>query len=86
MPDHLHALVEGRSPDSDLRTLVRRMKQYTAYYFKQEFGHRLWQRYAYERVLRDDEQTAAVIAYILANPVRAQLVRSVCEYPYIGSI
>jgi REP element-mobilizing transposase RayT len=44
-----------------------------AYCFMQ-FGDRLWQRYGFERVLRDDEATLDVARYILRNPVRAGLV------------
>ena len=85
MPDHLHAAVEGRSRTADARTFVARMKQYTGFYFKKEFGESLWQRYGYERVLRDDETTSAVIRYVLENPLRAGLVASVADYPFVGS-
>jgi hypothetical protein len=36
-------------------------------------------------VLRDDEATAAVARYILANPVRAGLTTELGEYPFAGS-
>ena len=45
----------------------------------------LWQRYGFERVLRNDEATAAVARYTIANPVRAGLVRSPADYPFWGS-
>jgi REP element-mobilizing transposase RayT len=85
MPDHLHAALEGRSENADLLAFVARMKQYTGFYFKQRFGVRLWQRYTYEHVIRDDETTAAVIRYVMENPVRAGLVTDVRDYPFIGS-
>ena len=85
MPDHLHAAVEGRSPEADARMFISRMKQYTGFHFKKEFGEPLWQRYGYERVVHDDEATSAVIRYVLENPLRAGLVSSVAEYPFIGS-
>jgi putative transposase len=85
MPDHLHAVLEGRSPDADLRLFVSRMKQSTGFYFKKAFGEPLWQRYGHERVIRDDETTSAVIRYVLENPIRAGLAASVREYPFIGS-
>lgn len=34
MPDHLHLLVEGESPDSDLKRFISSYKQYTGYYYK----------------------------------------------------
>jgi hypothetical protein len=36
-------------------------------------------------VLRDDEGTAQVIRYLIENPVRAGLVKSATDYPFIGS-
>ena len=50
-----------------------------------EFGTRLWQRYGFERVIRDSEQTFVVARYILENPVRAGLVNAIDEYPFSGS-
>jgi putative transposase len=85
MPDHLHLLVEGTSPDTDVKAFVSRAKQLAGYHFKQETGHRLCQRYGYERVLREDETTLEVIRYIVENPVRAGLTRDVASYPFWGS-
>jgi len=45
----------------------------------------LWQRYGYERVLRNEEATPAVARDTIANPVRAGLVRSPADYPFWGS-
>jgi hypothetical protein len=50
-----------------------------------EFHERLWQRYGFERVLRPEETTASAIRYILENPVRARLVRTIDEYQFVGS-
>ena len=85
MPDHFHAVVAGRHDSADLKAFVTRMKQFSGYHFQRDFGCRLWQRYSYERVLRGDESTGAVIRYVLENPIRAELVASVQDYPFIGS-
>jgi hypothetical protein len=45
----------------------------------------LWQRYCFEHVVRDDERLDRIVRYVLDNPIRAGLVRSVQDYPYIGS-
>jgi putative transposase len=86
MPDHLHLLVEGLSESSDCKTMIARAKQYSAYHFAQHHGSRLWQRYPFEHVLRDDESTLVVARYILENPVRAGLVSRVEDYPFVGSL
>jgi hypothetical protein len=45
----------------------------------------LWQRYGFERVLRNDEQTLVVARYILENPLRNGIVACVQDYPFVGS-
>jgi hypothetical protein len=64
---------------------IKRAKQVPGYHFKQRFGTTLWQRYGYEHVLRGDEDTLSVARYILENPLRAGLVESVEDYPFLGS-
>ena len=85
MPDHLHLLVEGQTDDADCWEFIRKAKQYSGFYFSKARGQNLWQRYGFERVLRDDEATLDVARYILNNPLRAGLVRDVRDYPYVGS-
>ncbi len=85
MPDHVHLLVEGNRPDSDLQRFIKSAKQYSGFYFAKKTNQRLWQRYGFERALRSDEATTAVARYIIENPVRAALVRAPHEYPHWGS-
>jgi putative transposase len=85
MPDHVHLLVEAQSEVSDCRQFIKRAKQFSGYYFKQKFDVRLWQRYGFEHVLRDDEPTLVVARYTLENPVRGGLVQRVEDYPVAGS-
>ena len=85
MPDHMHAVVEGQREDADLKRFVTSAKQSSGYGYRAAFQRRLWQRYGYDRVLRSDESTKQVVAYVLANPVRAGLVTSVEDYPHIES-
>ncbi len=85
MPDHLHLLAAGTSPVGDARRFIAAAKQATGYCFARDAGQRLWQRYSWDHVLRSDEETLAVMKYILANPVRAGLVASPLDYPFSGS-
>jgi len=85
MPDHAHLVVDGEREDSDCLAFIKLAKQYSAYYFKQAYGRRLWQRYGYERFIRDDMERALTIRYLLANPVRAGLVSDPREYHGLGS-
>jgi putative transposase len=85
MCDHLHLLVEGKTDTSDCRRFIARAKQYSAYQHSRQFHERLWQRYTFERVLREQESSATVTRYILENPIRAGLVERVEDYPFLGS-
>jgi putative transposase len=85
MPDHAHLVIDGERDDSDCLAFIKLAKQYSAYYFKQAHGHRLWQRYGHERFIRDDMERALTIRYLLANPVKAGLVSDPREYHGLGS-
>ena len=82
MPDHVHLLVAGEREDADLKRFSKLAKQYSGFYFRRSIGVALWQRYGFERALRGEEATAAVARYIVANPVRAGLVKAPGEYPF----
>ena|SRR5581483_1580261 len=84
MPDHVHLLVEGCSDCSDARAFVHRAKQTSGFAFSQQTGAALWQPSYFDRVLRHDEATLAVIRYTLENPVRRGLVQSPNEYPFMA--
>ena len=51
---------------------------------------RQWQHQAHDRVLRPEERQrnafGRTCAYILANPVRAQLVKNEADWSYSGAI
>jgi putative transposase len=85
MPDHLHLLVEGLADSSDALRFIARAKQLSGFHYKQTFGEALWQRYGFEHVLRDDEDTRRVARYLLENPVRGGLVERVQDCPFVGS-
>lgn len=85
MPDHVHLLVQGNSESSDARRLIKAAKQYAGYAYSQKYSQKLWQPWGFERVLRDDEASFAVARYVVENPVRAGLAKTVAEYPFVGS-
>jgi putative transposase len=85
MPDHLHLVVEGTDVHWDLRRFTARAKQQIGFELRAFVGGRLWQDGYYERVLRADEDTNAIVRYVLENPVRAGLARAIGEYPHAGT-
>jgi putative transposase len=85
MPDHLHLLVEAQTESSNGLEFINRAKQLSGFHYKRTCGRALWQRYGFEHVLRDDEDTRRVARYILENPIRGGLVERVEDYPFVGS-
>ena len=86
MPDHLHLLIHGTSETSECRRFIKATKQYSGYSYSKAFQGVLWQRYGFERTLRNDEETLTAARYILSNPVRANLVERIEDYPFVGSL
>jgi REP element-mobilizing transposase RayT len=82
MPDHAHVLVDAFARGADLSRFVSSWKQATGFAHARARAQRLWQPGFFERVLRREEATATVAAYIVANPVRAGLATRVGEYRY----
>ncbi|MEO9331403.1 REP-associated tyrosine transposase [Ectopseudomonas guguanensis] len=81
MPDHLHWLVQLES--TTLNELMRRVKGRSARRINQRLSRTgpLWQPGFHDRALRQDEDLRAVARYVIANPVRAGLVKRVADYP-----
>lgn len=85
MPDHAHLLIEGLTDQADMLRFVKLAKQRSGALHATENGGRLWQKGYYERVLREEDDLQAIARYILAHPVRAGLVTTPLDYPYLGS-
>jgi putative transposase len=85
MPDHAHLLVEGSTDSADFRGFAALAKQRSGYAVRSLITGRLWQKGYFERVLRDEDDTFHVARYVLNNPVRAGLVASPADYPFLGS-
>ncbi len=60
MPDHVHILVEGKHPTSDVVRFIAQWKQSTGYLFRNELPRRFWQRRFYDHVLRRPEDSDSV--------------------------
>ncbi len=85
MPNHVHVLFEATAIDSDIRRLMNSWKQESGYTYRRATGSRLWQSGYYDHVLRQDEDRLRVMAYLLANPLRAGLVEDIRQYAFWGS-
>lgn len=81
MPDHFHWLIELRDlPISDLMCRVK-ARSSNAYKRKTGCSQPLWQKGYHDRALRRDEDLQQAARYIVANPLRAGLVKRLGDYP-----
>lgn len=81
MPDHLHWLVQLQAGSLD--ELMRRIKSNSARQINQYLGTHgpIWQPGYHDRALRQDEDLQSAARYIVANPLRAGLVKRIGDYP-----
>ena len=84
MPDHLHVLLFGRSPEADTWKAIVDFKQQTGYWLKTNRPGIVWQRDFYDHVIRSDESLERHARYILENPMRAGLVVDWTDHPRTG--
>ncbi|GAC1684583.1 MAG: hypothetical protein PVS2B2_23600 [Candidatus Acidiferrum sp.] len=85
MPDHLHFLAEGNTPQSNLLPFITTFKQRTSFAHKNRTGGPLWQTKFYDHILRAPDELESVACYIWANPVRKRLCEDAATYPLSGS-
>jgi REP element-mobilizing transposase RayT len=78
MPDHVHMLASFPQAES-MRRVVAAWKHYIARQVSVT-----WQRDFFDHRLRSDESFDEKAAYIRQNPVRAKLVTTESEWPYVA--
>ncbi len=83
MPDHFHWLIQLGDKYS-LSEAVGRVKGRAALAVnKQRNGiHKIWQAGFYDRRIKQEKETIHVMRYIVTNPLKAGLVRSLKHYPH----
>jgi putative transposase len=81
MPDHVHWLVQ-MTDDGNLSEMIRLYKAKVSLLLQQ----RIWQRGFHDHALREEESVRDIARYIVANPMRAGLCKSVGEYPHWDAI
>lgn len=80
MPDHLHWLMQLHK--HELSTVVGRLKSLSSRWI----GLPVWQSGFHDHALRSEENIRSIARYIIANPVRAGLVKDVRYYPHWDAI
>lgn len=82
MPNHVHLIVTPSDEEGLRRTFADAHRRYTGYVNARlrVTGH-LWQG-RFGSVVMDENHLATAIRYVSLNPVRAQLVRRVQDWPW----
>lgn len=86
MPDHLHWLVSLQQ--GSLSELMHRVKGRSALQVNSRLGRqgKLWQEGFHDRALRREEDILPTARYIVANPLRAGLVKRIGDYPFWDAV
>jgi REP element-mobilizing transposase RayT len=87
MPDHWHGLVQLEA-HGDISRCIGHGKGRVAralHAMHPEIGP-IWSRGFHDRALRKSDDLASAARYLVMNPVRAGLARSVREYPFWDAI
>ena len=87
MPDHWHWLLR-LSAERSLSSSMSTVKSYTTRMINDVSKRegRLWQPGFYDRAMRKEDDIVGVARYIIANPVRAGIARSVRDYSLWDSV
>jgi len=87
MPDHAHWLLELSEHDV-LSKVVSRIKSASARHANRvlERNGALWSAAFHDHALRADDDLPDTARYVVANPLRAGLVRSLGDYPFWNEI
>ena len=83
MPDHLHWLF-CLNGEKGLSSVVAAVKRYSSLQIRSQGiidESPVWQRGFHDHALRKEEDIKSVARYIVANPLRAGLVKRVGDYP-----
>jgi len=86
MPDHLHAVLRGISPQSDAKSAMDAFKSNSGLWFCRSAPEFSWQLSYHDHIVRKAEDLRNQVRYIARNPVRAGLVEEMMSYPFLGSI
>lgn len=87
MPDHFHWMFRlgGKKPLSDV---VSSVKSFVARGIRQRSPRlrQVWQPGFHDRAIRSGEDLRVLARYLVANPLRADLVGSLSDYPFWDAV
>jgi REP element-mobilizing transposase RayT len=86
MPDHFHWLVTLEN--ATLPELMRQVRSRSAIQINKALNEKgqIWQRGYHDHALRKEEDMQETARYVVANPLRAGLVKHLADYPLWDAI
>jgi len=81
MPDHLHWLMQ-LGETKELSSLVQQFKSWAS----KAIGKPIWQKGYYDHAVRQEEDIKNIARYIVTNPLRANIVKKLNDYPHWDAI
>ena len=86
MPDHWHSLITLQT--GTISNFMQRIKGRSAIAINRALGNqgKLWQKGFHDRAIREEEDLQVIARYIVANPLRASLVKKIGDYPLWDAI
>jgi REP element-mobilizing transposase RayT len=85
MPEHVAVLLAGRVSTADGHAALRRWKQVSGTAHRERTGRTLWQPRCAEWQVADVPALWEVAAYLVLEPVRRRMVRSVADYRWLSA-
>ena len=87
MPDHLHLFVALDDEKISLPNWIKSLKSALSKKFReQKILSPHWQKTFFDHVLRSSESYTDKSNYVQQNPVRAGLVRTAKDWPFLGEV
>ena len=86
MPDHLHIVLSPGQSGCPLSKFLNIFKGRSSAILRDKEGlAKVWQRSAFDHVIRSDENLRHVVQYIVNNPVRRGIADKAEDYPFAAS-
>ena len=88
MPDHFHGLLQLGEKETTLSKVIGDLKGSSAKLINKELNQKgkLWQPSFYDHALRSEDNRTNIARYIVANPLRKELVKNVRDYSVWNSV
>ena len=83
MPDHLHIVLSPGQSGCPLSRFLNIFKGRSSTILRNKGGlTKVWQRSAFDHVIRSDENLRHIVKYIVNNPVRRRIADRAEQYPF----